>query len=148
MHPAIHVNFLALIAAALASFFFGWLWHGPLFGRKWAALMGIKMDPDCKPDPKFMLRGMGLTLVGCLLTAWVLLYSSEIWRASVWGAGADSPSYVYGFATAFFVWIGFKVPMLLNTVAWESRSWSLYGLNASFHFFNLLIISMVLAYWR
>ena len=108
----------------------------------------MKMPTDCKPDPKVMLRGMGLTLLGTLLTAYVLAHSAEVWRPSVWGVGTDSPSYVYGFFSGFFTWIGFFVPMLLGAVAWEGRSWSLYGLNASYHFVNLQIIAMILAHWR
>lgn len=39
MYPSIHVNYLAVAAAVIASFAFGWLWYGPLFGKKWAGLM-------------------------------------------------------------------------------------------------------------
>ncbi len=146
MHPTIQLNVLALIAAVVASFVFGFLWYGPLFGRKWAALMG--MPTDVKPDKKVMLRGMGLTLLGTFLTAYVIVYTGAIWRPSVWGLGPDGPSYVFGFLTGFFTWIGFYVPLLLVTVAWEGKSWSLFGLNAAYHFLNLQIIAMILAYWR
>ena len=56
MHPEIHINYLAVVAAVIVSFFFGWLWYGPLFGKKWASLM--KMPTDCKTNPKITLRGM------------------------------------------------------------------------------------------
>ena len=146
MQPDIHINYLAVITAVVASFLFGWLWYGPLFGKKWASLMN--MPADCKPDPKVMMRGMGLTLLGTFLTAYVLAHSTEVWRPSVWGVGVDTPSYIYGFFSGFFTWIGFFVPMLLGSVAWESRSWSLFGLNAAYHFVNLQVIAMILAHWR
>lgn len=146
MYPQIHVNYLAVLAAVVASFLLGWLWYGPLFGKKWAGLMNMSMDQ--KPDPKVMMRGMGLTLLGAFLTTYVLLHSAEVWRASVWGAGADARSYYYGFFSGFFTWIGFFVPMLLGSVAWEGRSWSLFGLNAAYHFVNLQLIAMILAHWR
>ena len=50
MHPQFHLNWLAVLVAVVASFFFGWLWYGPLFGKKWASLM--KFPTDMKPDPK------------------------------------------------------------------------------------------------
>jgi hypothetical protein len=146
MYPQIHVNFMAVAAAVVVSFFFGWLWYGPLFGKKWAGLMN--MPTDGKPDPKVMLRGMGLMVLGTFLTAYVLAYSAEVWRPSLWRAGTDAPAYLYGFCSGFFTWLGFYVPMLLGAVAWEGRSWSLFGLNASYHFVNLQIIAMILAYWR
>lgn len=143
MPPQIHINFMAVV---VASFLFGWLWYGPLFRKQWAGLM--KLPRDHKPDPKFMLRSMGLTLLGTILMAYVLAYAVEVWRPSVWGVGQDGPSYLYGFFSGFFTWIGYFVPLLLGAVAWESRSWSLFRLNAAYHFVNLQIIGMILAYWR
>ena len=146
MYPQIHINFIAVIAAVVVSFLFGWLWYGPLFGKTWAKLMKMRMDH--KPDPKVMMRGMGLTLLGTFLMAYVLAHAIEVWRPSVWGVGADGPSYLYGFFSGFFTWIGYFIPMLLGTVAWEGKSWSLFGLNAAYHLLNLQIIAMILAYWR
>ncbi len=146
MYPQIHVNYLAVAAAVVVSFLFGWLWYGPLFGKKWASLM--KMPADFKPDPGLMMRSMGLTLAGTFLTAYVLLHSTEVWRASVWGAGTDAPSWRYGLFGGFFTWLGFYVPLLLGSVAWEGRSWSLFGLNAAYHLVNLQLIAMILAHWR
>lgn len=140
------MNYLAVAAAVVASFLFGWLWYGPLFGKKWASLMN--MPADRKPEPGVMLRGMALMILGTFLTAWVLVYIVEVSRPSVWGAAADAASYMYGFFAGFFTWLGFYVPMLLGTVAWEGRSWSLFGLNAAYHFANLQLIAMILAYWR
>ena len=146
MHPQIHINFIAVIAAVVVSVLFGWLWHGPLFGKTWAKLMKMRMDQ--KPDPKVMMRGMGLMVLGTFLTAYVLAHATEVWRPSVWGVGADGPSYLYGFFSGFFTWIGYFIPMLLGAVAWEGKSWRLFGLNAAYIFLNLQIIAMILAYWR
>jgi Protein of unknown function (DUF1761) len=146
MLPQLHINYLAMLAAVVLSFTFGWLWYGPIAGRKWAALMNL--PADFKPDRKFMLRSMALQLLGTFLIAYVMAHGGEVWRASVWNAGVDEPFYVYGFFNAFFTWIGFFVPMLLGSVAWEGRPWALFGLNAAYHFINLQIIGMILAYWR
>ena len=146
MHPALHINYLTIGAAVVASFVFAWLWHGPLFGKLWMSLMGV--PADAKPEPKMMLRSMGLQLFATLLTAYVLLFTGEVWRPSVWGAGADGPSYVYGFFNGFWIWLGFFVPMLLGAVAWENRPWKLFGLNAAYTFINLQIMAMILASWR
>ena len=146
MHPQIHLNWVAVVVAVVASFFFGWLWYGPLFGKKWASLM--KFPTDMKPDPKVMMRGMVLMVIGTFLTTYVLVYSSDIWRPSSWGTGADSPGYVYGFLTGLFTWIGFYVPLLLGGVSWENRSWKLFCINAAYYFVMLQMVAMILAFWR
>lgn len=38
--------------------------------------------------------------------------------------------------------------MLLGSVAWEGKSWGLFGINVGYHFVNLQIIGMILAHWR
>ena len=146
MHPTFHVNWVAVLVAVVASFVFGWLWYGPLFGKKWAALM--KFPPDMKPDKKVMMRGMVLMIIGTLLTSYTVVYVSDIWRPSVWGGSGDAAGYVYGLATAFWVWLGFYVPMGLSGVAWEGKGWTLFWLNEVYCFLNLLLIAMIIQYIR
>jgi len=33
-------------------------------------------------------------------------------------------------------------------VAWEGRSWKLFGINAGYHLASLLAAAMILSYWR
>jgi Protein of unknown function (DUF1761) len=146
MHPTIHVNWAGVLVAVVASFIFGWLWYGPLFGKKWAALM--KFPPDMKPDKKVMMRGMVLMIVGTFLTTCTLVFMSDIWRPSVWGGTGDAAAYVYAFLTALWVWIGFYIPMLLSGVSWEGKPWALFWLNAAYAFLNLLLIAMIIQYLR
>ena len=78
----------------------------------------------------------------------MLAHIVDVWRPSVWKAGADQAAFVYGFFGGFFIWLGFHVPMLLSQVAWEGRSWKLFGLNAAYHFLNLQLAATILAHWR
>ena len=45
--PAIDLNWLAVIAAALSAFVLGGLWYGPLFKNAWCREAGI--DPALAP---------------------------------------------------------------------------------------------------
>lgn len=146
MHPQIHVGVAALAVAVLASFSFGFVWHGPLFGKLWARLMKVRMDPS--PGPGGMAWRLALTLGGTLLTAHVLGSVTEVWRPSVWNAGGDAPAYVYGFLGGFFTWIGFYVPPLLGMVTWEGKPWGLFVLSACYRFLDLQIMALILAYGR
>jgi hypothetical protein len=146
MHPDIHFSYVGLAVAVVASFLFGWLWYGPIAGKKWASLMKMPMDQPC--DSKKMLRMMGMQLFGTVLTAYVLAHSVAVWHPSVWGAGPDAPFYVYGFFAGFFTWLGFYVPEQLGAVCWAGHSWSLFGLNVAHRFLNLQLVAMILAFWR
>ena len=39
MMQQVAVNYLAVLAAAIASMVIGFLWYGPLFGKQYMALM-------------------------------------------------------------------------------------------------------------
>ena len=146
MQPTIIVNWGAILICVVSGFAIGFVWYGPLFGRAWAACMGL--DFDKKPDAAVMRRAVILQAVGLLLVSFVLSHSNQIWRRSVWGLGVDDPAYVYALFGAGFTWLGFYVPMQLNKVAWENRPWKLFFINAGHDLVNLIVISMILAIWR
>jgi hypothetical protein len=144
--PNLIINWAAILLAMLSAFFFGGLWYGPIMGKKWAALMG--MDMSKKPPPGVMKKAFTLQIIGLFLTCYVLAHMNQVWRPSVWGGGEDGPSYMYGFCGAVFTWVGFYVPMQMSKIAWEMRPNKLFLINASHDLINLLIMSMILAYWR
>jgi hypothetical protein len=60
----------------------------------------------------------------------------------------DSAPHLYGFFAGFFIWIGFVVPILLNGVAFERKSWKVFGIAAGFQFLSLQAMGMILSFWR
>lgn len=146
MQPAIHLNWLAIGAAVIANIVIGFLWYGPLFGKAWMREMNL--SPEHKPDPAVLKRAMAIMIVSAFLTAYVLAHTVAVWRPSTWNAGTDAANVIYGLSSAFFTWIGFFVPVLLAGVAWENKSWKLFGINAGYHFAALLAAAMILAHWR
>lgn len=146
MQPDIHLNPLAIPAAAVAAWILGALWYGPLFGKAWASGMGY--PPGFKPTPAEMGKGIALQFVGLLLMAFVMAHDVQVWRPSVWKAGPDQSPAVYGFFAGLFLWLGFVVPMLLNSVAFERKTWKVFGINAGYQFASLQCLGMILSFWR
>jgi len=146
MQPDIHLNFLAILAGVVASIVIGFLWYGPLCGKAWMKEMNV--PPDHKPEPGVMRKSMIIMVVGSILTTYVLAWTVQGWRPSVWHAGQDGPSLTYGFFAAFFTWLGFYLPQHLGQVAWERKSWKLFSINAAHSFVSLQVVAMILAVWR
>jgi hypothetical protein len=146
MQPHIHLNWLAIVVSVIASFAIGSLWYGPLFGKIWAKAMGF--GDDAKVTGADIAKGSILNLVGTCLMAYVLAHDVSVWRPSIWNAGADQAAYRYGFFAGLFVWLGFIVPVLLNGVAFERKSWKVFGIGAGFQFLSLQAMGMILAFWR
>ena len=134
MCPFIHANYLVLGSAIVASFLFGYLWYGPIFGKTWVALVGlaVKSAEHNKPKP----WALPLTLLGTILTTFVLAYILSIYK----------PYCAYG--AAFFIWAGFYLPLLTGSVTWEGKPWKLLFLNGAYNFLNLQLIAAILSFWR
>jgi hypothetical protein len=47
---------------------------------------------------------------------------------------------------AIFTWLGFFVPVDINTVAWEMKSWKLFFINTGYHLLSLIVVAMILAH--
>ena len=80
------------------------------------------------------------------LTSYVLAHNVAVWQT--WGSGSDQAPWVYGFYAGFFTWLGFILPILLNSVAFERKSWTAFGIQLGYQFISLQIMGMILSYWR
>ncbi|GBF39081.1 DUF1761 domain-containing protein [Leptospira johnsonii] len=144
MLPVIPLNYLAILVGVLANVVIGFLWFGPIFGKVWMKEMGYE---NMEPDTKSMMKSMGIMIVGSFLTAYVLAHSLFVWKPSSWNLPGDGPAWMYGAYAAFYIWLGFYIPMLLGSVAWESRSWKLFFINAGYNLVSLAAIGQILAVW-
>ncbi len=130
MCPITHTSFIALGTAVIASFVFGFLWYGPVFGKTWMKLMGKKME-DCQ-GKKPPVAAMLLTLLGTILTTMVLAFIIH------------RPERPCGYGVAFLAWLGYYIPLLISTVVWEGKPWGLFLMNAAYYFLNLQLIAAIL----
>lgn len=138
----IHISITAILISVVANFIFGFLWYTPIFGKAWAKEMG--MDTSVKPPAGAMAKGMIFMVIGNFLMAWVFAHNMMAWNF-VPGMDAMSP-FVKGINATIFTWLGFYLPVDIGTVTWEQKSWKLFGINTSYHFFMLLISAMIIAH--
>ena len=135
MMEAIAVNWMAIIAAAVASFIIGFAWYSPaLFGRQWMKLMGMKT----MGKKGGMMKGMALEFAGALVLSYVLFHFLRYAGAVTWMDGAVG---------GFWVWLGFFATAGLGMVAWERKPWSLYFINMGAMLVSLLVMGAIVAGW-
>ncbi len=141
-------DILGVVLAAFAAFFVGFVWFTFLFGKAWSKEMGIDMDSG--GDFKSMLPSMIKDIVGNLLTAYVLWFTMMFAVPSVWaetlGTSAENsaPAF-YGAMAAFFVWLGYYLPVALSRTGWEGRSWKWFGIDVGYQLVKLLVMGQILA---
>jgi hypothetical protein len=136
------INIVAVLIAVVVNFFLGFLWYTPLFGKAWAREMGF--DNTVKPTGAQMGKGLTLNLIGNFLLVYVFAHNIGAWS---FVPDMEKMSAVEQILNAVvFTWLGFFVPVDLNTVAWEMKSWKLFAINTGYHFLILLVAAVILYY--
>ena len=117
------INYIAVLAAAVAAFVFGAVWYGVL-SKQWMAAVGMTEQP--KQDPKLY----ALTFVCQLVTAYFLAgVMGHIAQVSVKG----------GIITAAFVWLGFVLTTQIVNHRFQGQKWSLTLIDCG-HWLGVLIV--------
>lgn len=140
----IPINYLAVLAAAVANMVLGFLWYGPLFGKKWSELMGWGiMTPEKMAEMQKKARpAYAATFVTALLMAYVLAH------AVIFGSTYTQTFGVLGGMTAsFWYWLGIVVPVTIGTVFWDGKPWKLWFINAGYYLVAMLIMGAILGGW-
>jgi hypothetical protein len=128
-----HINWLAVICAALSTFLLGGLWYSPaLFGRAWMSANNLT-QADLKGS---MSKIFGLSLIFALLMAANL--AAFLGKATAsWGATA-------GFLAGF----GWVTLGLATIALFERRSWKYILINGGYMTLSFTIMGLILGAWR
>ncbi len=130
------INFLAVLVAALSSFIVGWLWYGPLFGRKWMAYMGYTED-DLKKGSMPMPVMMGVNYVATVLAAFAI--------AMFLGPESDASFGIFAGLMIAVFWIGTS---RLNDVLYEDKPWGLFFINVGYYVVVYILMGGILGAWH
>ena len=129
------VNYLAVIAAAVATFALGGLWYSPaFFGKVWQREAGVTEE---KMKSANMALIFGLTFVLSLIAAWVFALFLGPRPPMALGLGA-------GFS-AGLCWVAASLGI---NYLFERKSLKLWLINGGYHTLQFTIIGVILALWH
>jgi hypothetical protein len=128
-----HLNYTAILVAALIQWVLGAFWYSLLFGQQWKALVGQK--PNAKPSVAAMI----LSFLGGLVTSLALAH------VIMWSYASNFP---WGAFIGFICWLGFVVPLLFMQTLHEKRSFKLFAINVIYWLFAIIISAGLLAQWQ
>jgi len=132
----VHVNYWAVLVAALANYVIATLWYAVIFGSLWKKLTGIS---DMKPAPMNMI----IVFFGSLVMSYVLLHSIVFGNEYLKTGGVSG-----GIMGGFFSWLGFIAPVSLTNVIYEKRPWKLWLLDNAFWLVSLMVMGAILSSWQ
>ncbi|MGH7204295.1 MAG: DUF1761 domain-containing protein [Candidatus Levyibacteriota bacterium] len=136
----IEVNYLGVLLAGVASMALGFLWYHPvLFGKPWMKLMGHTAE-GLKKAQKEMGKLYGLSFVVSLITAYVLFHVMTLSMNFF-----HYPKLQAGLTSAFWMWIGFVMPVQLTDTIFSHKKWNLWAINTGYQLASLIVMAVVLA---
>lgn len=132
---SMHLNPLAILAAAAISFLIGGVWYSPiLFAKRWQQLTGLS-DEQLKNGS--MARIFGLAFVCSLVMAANL--------AAFLGAKATVG---FGLAAGAATGIGWVAMCFAVNDVFERRPLALWLINSGYHVVSLTLMGGLLAWWK
>jgi hypothetical protein len=134
--PLQYVNWLAVIAAALASFVLGALWYSPVvFGRTWMRENSLG-EEQLKQGGTGKIFGFTF-LFSLAMSANLAMFLAESKTTAVWGATA-------GFL-AGFGWVTLGIAII---ALFERRSWKYIFINGGYMTVAFVLMGLILGAWR
>ncbi len=106
------INYVAVLACGVVSMVLGFVWYGPLFGKKWLAVIGAT-EADREKRQAMARRAGPLYLISFLLAlfqAYVLAHYIQGWEE------------VGGVENALWIWAAFIVPTVAAGAMWNNDS--------------------------
>lgn len=133
------MNYLAVIAAAIASMVIGSIWYGPLFGKTFMQAAGMdKWSPEKQAEEK---KKMGKLYAMQAIASLVMFYVLSIFIDNT-GDGSVTAS-IY---TALLAWIGFVVPVQLGSAIWGGNM-TMFWLGAGNMLVTLVAAGAIVGMW-
>jgi hypothetical protein len=130
------MNWLAIFCAALAYWILGIIWYAVLFGKIWKA--GVE-GRGLKLEQGGMVPKMVATFIANFVAAVIMAHlvqrigTVELVRGLRLGAGMG---------------IGFSATALTIQCVWESKPFSVWLIDASYHFFGCVALGVILSVWH
>jgi len=127
-----HVNYLAVLIAAVIQWLLGAIWYGFVFKARWRALVGISEgDKPKNAWFPYVAAFLANVILAFVLEILITLFNPNGFPGGVW-AGA-------------IVWLGFMAPPLFTQHIAEKRPAKLFAINASYWLFAMMLSGGVLA---
>ena len=135
----IEVNYIAILIAAIVSMALGFLWYSPMvLGKPWMKLKGYTQE-SLKKEQKEMTKYYALSFLLAFVTAYILSHVIAL-SLNFYGFSRVST----GVTTAFWMWLGFIMPVQLTASIFGDKKWDLFGIDTGYQLVSVLAMGIVI----
>ena len=132
MLDSIGLNWWAIIVATLAAFALGWLWYGPLFGKKWLEALGKE---ELNPPPQPFVISFYAAFLTCIVLA-ALMNSLEM------------TTLTSGLLIGGITGIGFIATSMASDSAFYGWGIPLFCIQAGYRVVYYILVGAILGAWQ
>jgi hypothetical protein len=132
------INWLAVLAAGVASFILGGIWYSFLLSKPWMRLTGIDPDKDERTGAAHMALLFGGALVTYLIAAAFLAALMAMTGVTSAGTGA-----LFG----LLVGVGFVATITFNTYRFAGKPFALFLIDVGYPVLALGLSGLILGAW-
>lgn len=131
------INFLAILVCGIVSMIIGFLWYGPIFGKKWEKLVGLTKEKK-ELAKKSMTNTYLLMFLSSLVTAYALFHF-------IWYAAPGSLTLFIAVKTALWGFIGLIFPVSLTKFLFspDKKPAELLFIETGYHLVTLISMGVV-----
>jgi Protein of unknown function (DUF1761) len=129
-----HVNWLAVLAAALSSFLLGGIWYSALFAKAWQAAAGVS-------DAALASQNKAVTFSGAFVLS---LLQSAVFAMFL----GPNPAPMLGVGAGFAAGLCWVAAAFGITYLFEARSLKLFAINGGYSTLQFTAIGAILGFWH
>ena len=134
------INYWAVLVAGVASMVVGFLWYSQaLFGKAWMEASGLTKEKLDEAKRKGMGKTYFVSTILSFVTAYVLAHFMVLLSVTTTGGALQ---------LAFWIWLGFMMPIIAGDVLYGGRTMKLFWVNALYQLVSFLVMGIILALWR
>ena len=142
-----HVNYLAIVVAAIVIFLLGGLWYSPaLFAKRWIALHGRSEEQMRADAARSNMPVMYLIAFICaFIIAWAMAVLANAFVPATFTSTGD---WIFrGVKLGLFCWFGFVLPTSYATALFSMKPKQLWLIDAGYNLVSFVLAGAIILGW-
>lgn len=128
------INWIAVIVAVVVAQVIGFLWYGPLFGKRWMAWVGKTPEEMQEGATPAIVVGVISSVLSAVVLALLLTLDA-------------APDVTSGVTLGLLVSIGFAVTSIVTNGMFEGRNQNLMWLYSAYQVVSITVMGAILGAW-
>lgn len=137
--PQVHINFLAVVVAAVVAFLIGGLWYSPLlFAKQWVKAHGYTDEQVAE-----MQKGAGKAYAVTLVCDFLIALAIAVLIGYI-----HMERCVQGLKLGLLIWAGFAFPLGLIASMFSGKRITVFVIDTAYQLVYLVLMGAILTVWR